>query len=144
MRVYDALPQDAQRALLEKHLVPLLDHVPKVNSRNAVLSAATRLQKKYLGIPILDIRKKKIEIQSLLDEINRDSKRSFVKERSNKDELTTEVIDSLTDWLNDIWTLVYEFNVEFAVSSDALLDTNAVLMHRYSWPTHASCLLPMS
>lgn len=69
-------------------------------------------------MPRLDLKAKRVEIQGMLDELSRDSKRSFVKERTNKDELVEEVIASLIDWLNDIWIVVYEFKVNYEVSYD--------------------------
>ncbi|KAI0922206.1 hypothetical protein AcW2_006962 [Taiwanofungus camphoratus] len=118
--IYDSLPADAQQALVEKHLIPLLNLVEKGRSKK-VLTYAKRLQKRHAGIPVLDLRAKAIEVNALLDELRRDAKRAFVKERSNKGELLNETIDSLTDWLNEIWSVVYEHNVDFMHAHKCLL-----------------------
>lgn len=124
IEVYDTLPPESQRVLLERHLAPLLNRPLKQQTKQ-ILFAAKQLANQHRGIPKLDLKAKKIEIQGLLDAITTDSKRSFVKERSNKDALVSEIVDSLTDWLNDIWTVVYEYKVNFEVSfspSDSACD----------------------
>lgn len=113
--LYDTLPPESQRELMEKHLAPLLNRPQTVQSKK-VLLAAKRLVKGSVGIPKLDLKSKKLEIKQLLDALNKDSKRAFLKERSNKDAIASEVIDSLTDWLNDIWSVVYEFKANFSAS----------------------------
>src|ERR1700728_5505941 len=105
-RIYDSLPIDAQRTLVDSHLVQLLDLVPKAHAKR-VLSSATRLQTRFARIPALDLKAKEKEINVILDELRRDSKRSLVKEPSNKDELLAEAIDSLINWVNKIWSVVY-------------------------------------
>jgi hypothetical protein len=46
---------------------------------------------------------------------------SFIKERSNRDELLAEIIHSLISWLNDIWSIVYENHVNFLLAHTCLL-----------------------
>ena len=75
----------------------------------------------------MDLPGKKKEINFLLEELAKDSKRSFIKDRSNKDELLEETIDTLVNWLNDIWSLVYEYNVNFAQAHACLLFVADVL-----------------
>jgi hypothetical protein len=57
----------------------------------------------------------------LLNELTRDAKMSFIKERSNRDELLAEIIHSLVSWLNDIWSVVYENHVNFLLAHTCLL-----------------------
>jgi len=70
---------------------------------------------------------KRIQISSLFDELLRDSKTSFIKERSNRDELLAEVVHSLTNWLNDIWSVVYEHNINYIAAHTCLLFVADVL-----------------
>jgi len=86
-----------------------------------VLASATRLQAKYNHAPKLDLRAKRKQISSLLDDLTRDAKISFIKERSNREELLTEVVHSLVSWLNDIWSVVYEYKAHFAAGHGCLL-----------------------
>lgn len=72
-------------------------------------------------MPSLNLKAKKLEIASLLDELARDHKRSFVKEKSRKEELLAEVIESVIDWLNDIWRVVYEYGTNFSKAHACLL-----------------------
>jgi hypothetical protein len=44
-----------------------------------------------------------------------------MKERSTRSEILEEIIDSLLDWLNDIWSVVYEHNVNFSLAHSCLL-----------------------
>ncbi|KAL6304142.1 hypothetical protein BKA93DRAFT_311157 [Sparassis latifolia] len=126
--IYDTLPADAQQALVEKHLIPLLNLVERSRSKK-VLGVVTRLQERHAGIPLLDLNAKKAEITALMDELHRDAKRSFVRERSHKSEILSETVDSLTDWLNDIWSVVYEHNVDFMHAHKCLLFVASSLDH---------------
>ncbi|GAW05470.1 ABC protein [Lentinula edodes] len=119
-RVYDSLPPEAQKILVDKHLSKLLKLLPKEKAKN-VVSAATRLQTKYCHIPNLDLKGKKKEIRSLLNDLRRDSKRAFLKEQSNRVEILSEIVESLTSWIADIWKLVYEHKVFFSLAHSALL-----------------------
>lgn len=104
-----------------------------------VVSAASRLQTRYSALPTLDLKGKKKEIESLLEELVLDSKRSFIRERSNRDELLSEIIESLTSWLSDIWVVVYEFNVHFALAHECLLYAAGVLAQLNSAPDIGGC-----
>ncbi len=81
------------------------------------------MQRRHAGIPVLDLKAKKREVNTLLDELHRDAKRSFVKERSHRSELLDQTVDSITSWLNDIWRVVYEHNVDFVLAHECLLFT---------------------
>lgn len=93
-----------------------------------MLSAATRLQRKYNDAPKLDLRAKRKQIDSLIDELARDAKNSFIKERSNREELLSEIVHCLVSWLNDVWSLVYEHNVNFMVAHNCLIFVAEALM----------------
>ncbi|KAF8905778.1 hypothetical protein CPB84DRAFT_1844777 [Gymnopilus junonius] len=119
-RLFSSLPPEAQQIIVEKHLTGLFDLLPKEQSEE-VLTAATRLQKKHNDAPKLDLRAKRKQISALFDELARDAKVAFIKERSNRDELLAEVLHSLTSWLNDIWLTVYEYNVNFLLAHSCLV-----------------------
>ncbi|KAJ3513372.1 hypothetical protein NLJ89_g2993 [Agrocybe chaxingu] len=116
-QVFNTLPLEAQQLLVEKHLAGLLDVMPKDRRKEA----AARLQTKYKKAPKLDLRRKRKQINDLLDDLARDAKVSFIKERSNREELLSEIVDSLVSWLNDIWISVYEYNINFLVAHSCLL-----------------------
>ncbi|KAJ6544237.1 hypothetical protein B0H19DRAFT_1170030 [Mycena capillaripes] len=126
MKVFESLPPEAKHSLVEKKLAPLLDLVPKERAKK-VMKSVNNFQSKYTGIPTLDLTRKTKEINGLLDELARDSKRAIVRERSNRDELLTEIVDSMLGWLNDIWTVVYEYNAYFNEAHACLLFVAEVL-----------------
>jgi hypothetical protein len=97
-------------------------------------------QSRYSDIPILDLKAKKKEINGLLDELLRDSKRAIVRERSNREELLDEIVDSILKWLNDIWTVVYEYNVRFEEAHACLLFVAEVLNMLNSAPGIGGCV----
>lgn len=125
------MPPDARQSLIEKQLIPLLNHVDRSQWKK-VLAQATDCQARHADIPTLDLRAKRLEVNALLDELHRDSKRSFVKERSIKKELISETVDSLTNWLSDIWRVIYEHNVDFMHAHKCLLFVAGTLDHMIS------------
>ena len=76
---------------------------------------------------MLDIKAKEEEINFLLDELSKDSKRSFVMDISNKQEILNEIISSLTDWYNDLWSVAYEHNVQYELVHRCLLLIHSTL-----------------
>ncbi|KIK60087.1 hypothetical protein GYMLUDRAFT_244860 [Collybiopsis luxurians FD-317 M1] len=120
LRIYDTLPPEAQKSLVDSQLGSLLNSLPKEKAKR-VVSAATRLQKRYASIPDIDVKSKKKEIRTLLNDLRRDNKRSFLKDRSNRTEIHAEVIDTLACWIEQIWRVVYEHNVHFVKAHNALL-----------------------
>ncbi|KAF7331050.1 hypothetical protein MVEN_02445300 [Mycena venus] len=126
IKLYESLPPEAKQKLVEKKLAPLLDLVPKERAKK-VIKSVNLLQSKYGSIPTLDLKGKKRELHGLLDELSRDSKRAIVRERSNREELLTEIVESMLNWLNDIWTVVYEYNVHFDKAHACLLFVAEVL-----------------
>jgi len=120
IQLYESLPPDAQHALVENSLAPLLNLIPKERSNRALASAA-RLNKTYANMPSLNLKLKKLEIATLLDELARDNKRSYVKQKSRREDLLAELIDSVIDWLNGIWIVVYEYRTNFSKAHACLL-----------------------
>ncbi|KAJ3982158.1 hypothetical protein F5890DRAFT_416381 [Lentinula detonsa] len=118
-RIYDSLPPEAQKDFVNRHLSELLSL--STEKAKHVVSAATRLQKKYSHIPKIDLKGKRTEIRALLTELRRDSKRAFLKEDSNCMEIISEIIETLVSWIVDIWRLVYEHKVYFSQAHAALL-----------------------
>ncbi|TBU57836.1 hypothetical protein BD310DRAFT_959316 [Dichomitus squalens] len=120
--LYDSLPTDVQSAIVQKQLIPLLDHASKAR-RNRVLSSAAKMHRRHARIPALDLRSKQREVNALLDDLHRDAKRSFVHDRSRRTELLEQTVESVTCWLNDIWRVVYEHNVDFMLAHRCLVFT---------------------
>lgn len=83
----------------------------------------------HRNVPNIDLQAKKIEVNGLLDELSKDSKCSFVKDRSNRETLLSEVVESIAEWLNDIWSLVFEYGLDFTRGHSALLFSIGVLDH---------------
>jgi len=100
--------------------VQLLDHVPKQRARK-IISTANRIKNLHSGIPVLDLKAKKAEINGLLDDLRRDSKSSLVTDASNVDELLNETIQSLFELVNTVWSVVYEYNTNFLLAHSCLL-----------------------
>ncbi|KAJ7499704.1 hypothetical protein FB451DRAFT_1206240 [Mycena latifolia] len=126
MKLYNSLPPETRQSLVEKRLAPLLDCVPKERAKK-VMKSVNHLQSRYSDIPILDLKAKKKEINGLLDELARDGKQAVVRERSNREELLTEIVASILSWLNAIWSVVYEYNVLFDEAHNCLLYVAEVL-----------------
>lgn len=124
--IFDSLPRDAQQKLVDQQLIPLLSSVPKSKLRKA-LRAASRLQKRHENIPELDLRDKKLEINNMLRELNKDTKRAYVMDSSNRVELLNEIVDSLAAWLSDVWAVVYEHRVNFSEAHSCLLFVSVTL-----------------
>jgi hypothetical protein len=115
------LPPDAQRALFENYLVPLLDDLPDSVTAN-VINSAKEMQIRFTAIPNLDYLAKRTELDGLLGEIERDQKQSlFIKERSTRDKLFEETIDTLSTWVNDIWSVIFEYQTNFRLAHQCLL-----------------------
>ncbi|KAJ7226627.1 hypothetical protein B0H12DRAFT_1205242 [Mycena haematopus] len=143
MKLYESLPPEAQQSLVKNKLAPLLDLVPKERAKK-VIKSVHHSQSKYGGIPTLDLKGKKKELYGLLDELSRDSKRAIVRERSNREELLVEIVDSMLNWLNDIWTVVYEYNAHFDNAHACLLFVAEVLNTLNSIPRmggHCRCTI---
>lgn len=106
--------------------------------------AATRLQTKYSKTPVLDLRAKKKQISELLEALAKDAKVAFVSERSHRDELLSEIVHGLLSWLDVIWTVVYEHNVQFAAAHRCLLFVAEALVQLSERSTLGGCVLTLS
>ncbi|KAJ7250403.1 hypothetical protein C8J57DRAFT_1437761 [Mycena rebaudengoi] len=138
MKLYHSLPPEARDSFVAKKLAPLLDSMPKERVKKVVRSASL-LQSRYADLPSLDFKGKKKEINGLLNEIARDTKRATIRERSNREELLEEIMDSILTWLNDIWTVVYEGKVFFREAHACLLFLAEVLSTLNSTPGIGGC-----
>ncbi|CAK5276280.1 unnamed protein product, partial [Mycena citricolor] len=144
MQVYNSLPPEARESLVEKQLSTLLDSAPQ-KSYDKVLRAATTLKTKYAAAPTLDLKRKQKEINGLIDELVRDSKRAIVCERSHRDELLSEIVESIVGWLNGIWSVVYEYNVHFQEAHRCLVYLSEVLDALNDAPgTVGQCKCPLA
>ncbi|KAF8665748.1 hypothetical protein AX16_000196 [Volvariella volvacea WC 439] len=138
LEIYHSLPIEAQGAFIEDHLAPLLNTLP--GDASAQILSSVSAYKMQLGkLPVLDIKGKRKEIDYLLDELNRDHKNAFTKERSNLEELLESTIQSLVSWLNDIWMMAYEYRVNFMQAHTCLLFTAEVLRQLTDHPAVGSC-----
>lgn len=138
-QIYDTLPPEAQRTLLESYLLPLLDDLPDSVSTK-VINAAKEMQTHFVGMPKLDYTTKRTELEGLLNEIERDQKQSqYTKERSAREKLFEETIDSLSTWVNDIWSVTFEYRTNFRLAHQCLLLAAEILCRAFS--PMAGCVL---
>jgi len=114
--------------------MPILIHWTKV------MLAATRLQTKYSKTPVLNLRAKKKQIGELLEDIAKDAKIAIVPERSNREELLSEIVHGLLSWLNVIWSVVYEHNVQFTTAHRCLLFVAEALVQLSERSTLGGCV----
>jgi cell division FtsZ-interacting protein ZapD len=137
-QIYDTLPPEAQRTLLESYLVPLLDSNDSVSTE--VINAAKEMQTHFTGVPKLDYSTKRTELEGLLNEIERDQKLTlYVKERSTREKLFEETIDSLSTWVNDIWSVTFEYQTNFRLAHQCLLLAADIL--RRAFAPYGGCVL---
>lgn len=118
--IYQKLPIDAQKELIDNYLLPLLDAAPKERARQ-VLAVAAKREKRYAGMPKLEHDAWAIELNDLMLELDKDQKLSLLKDRSRRDEIVGEMVDSMIGWMNDIWSVVYEYQANFALAHRCLL-----------------------
>jgi hypothetical protein len=57
----------------------------------------------------------------MLADLRRDSKRSVLKERLNRDGILDEILESLTEWLSEIWQVMYEHKAYFEQAHACLM-----------------------
>ena len=91
-------------------------------------------------MPHLDLKAKQIEIKGLLDLIERVVKRAFVEGPSDggsrsavREVVVSEMLDSLVDWLNDIWSVVFEYKCNFEVAFFILSSCLSLTCTARSW-----------
>ncbi|KXN91141.1 hypothetical protein AN958_02825 [Leucoagaricus sp. SymC.cos] len=90
-------------------------------SSRLIIRAVKRSQAHYNGIPKLDLKRKKREMQMLMMMLSKDDKVAFTRERSNREEILREAVHSISSWLNRIWLMVYEYKANFALAHECLL-----------------------
>lgn len=76
-----------------------------------------------------------------MDELNKDSKRSYVTDSTYKPEILNEIIASLTDWLSDIWSVVFEHKSGFQLGHECLLFVCSTLARLANVRTWSVCCL---
>ncbi|KAL1752952.1 hypothetical protein FB107DRAFT_264986 [Schizophyllum commune] len=136
--ILENVPPEARQHFIEKYLLSMLDRAPKEQSKK-VLSSAARMKTRYAGMPTLDLKGKRREMANVLAELTRDSKRAFVRERSNRDELLEEAVDTIVGWLSDIWRAVYEFKAGFAHAHACLLWCAEMVSEILDTPVASGC-----
>ncbi|KAG5638232.1 hypothetical protein H0H81_001106 [Sphagnurus paluster] len=95
-------------------------------------------------MPKLDLKSKKKEVNYLMDALHRDAKTAITKERSKREELLSEMIDTLTEWLSNIWSVVYEFRDCYAQAHMCLLFTADVSSTLTDIPDLSGCKCSLS
>jgi hypothetical protein len=93
-------------------------------------------------VPALNLKAKKSELYELQLALDRDAKRGCVQGHSNRDELLREIGRSLTDWLGDIWRVVYEGKTHFGTAHSSLMLCAHVLESLES--TRGGCVLALA
>ena len=122
------LPGTSQREFVRTQLFPLLNTLPTRKSKR-ILRRATRRLKKYQDMPTLDLQSKKTEVNGLLDELSKDIRTSVPPSCVVKDELLKEAVESVAEWLNDIWVVAYEYGAEYMKAHSCLLFSLGILDH---------------
>ncbi|TFK24234.1 hypothetical protein FA15DRAFT_641393 [Coprinopsis marcescibilis] len=118
--VFKDLPAEAQQEFLKRNLPALLSALPQEELTTAK-SSALRLKQIYEAAPRLDLDGARKQIDTLFDSLAKESKLSVFPERSIREQVLEEIIRTLTSWLNDIWTTVYENHGDFKRAHACLL-----------------------
>jgi hypothetical protein len=138
-QIYETLPPEAQHTVLQSYLVPLLDDLPDSVSAK-VINAAKEIQTLFMGIPKLDYNALRTELEQLLNDIELDRKQcQYIKGRSAREKLFEETIDSLSTWVNDIWSVIFEYQTNFHLAHQCLLFAAEILGRMYA--PHGRCVL---
>ncbi|EIM85332.1 uncharacterized protein STEHIDRAFT_131963 [Stereum hirsutum FP-91666 SS1] len=120
LEIYDTLPADARFHLIEQHLLPLLNTAPP-ETTSTILASISSYKSRFAGMPDLNYEGKKMEIDGLLQAIDRDAKRSLLKGRSERAELLQGTMESIGRWMGDIWRVVFEYETDFTYGHECLL-----------------------
>ncbi|KIY44674.1 hypothetical protein FISHEDRAFT_22609, partial [Fistulina hepatica ATCC 64428] len=137
-RIFGELPQEGRDGLVENHLSSVLDLVDEDVAKK-ILDAANTAHQKYKSAPDLNLSAKSKEVAFLLDELSKDAKRAFFKDRCNTEELLTEIMHTLAVWLSDIWSSVYEHNANFSVAHMGLLFIAETITQIMNTPPPSGC-----
>ncbi|KAF8518518.1 hypothetical protein BU17DRAFT_90843 [Hysterangium stoloniferum] len=104
--LYNA-PVDIQKPLVGNQLQPHPSSIEKMKLATSLNNA----QERFGRLPKISLADKKTELEALFDEYRRDTYRPTIT--SISEEISEEIVDSITSWLSDIWQTVYEFGVDF-------------------------------
>ncbi|KAL5488473.1 hypothetical protein ACEPAI_6591 [Sanghuangporus weigelae] len=126
LRVFTSVPALAQAQIVKQALIPFLDTIPRKYARRAVASARS-VAKTTHHIPQVDVAAKKKEIESLLDELSREAKISPRSSGNKYDMVILEIIESIVQWLNELWSLAFEFGLDFPRVHACLLTSMSTL-----------------
>ncbi|KAF6743046.1 hypothetical protein DFP72DRAFT_755938, partial [Ephemerocybe angulata] len=137
-KVFKELPPEAQQTLLEKSLSDVLDQLPPDVAKK-VYSSALKVQTKHQDVPKLDLRGKRKQVNAMVDLFTRESKMSMFGERTRREEVVSEIMETLTGWLGDVWSAFYEHRVQYSTAHHCLLYVAEVLNQLEAAPSPAGC-----
>lgn len=127
-RVFDDVSTIVQRQIVEEALIPFLDTIPRNDARRVIVKAR-QIAKRAEGVPQLDLAAKKSEVNGLLDELAKDTKAFTRQDASKYETLLREVVESVSEWLKDLWIITHEFGLDFPRAHSCLLFSMGVLDH---------------
>ncbi|KAL5530848.1 hypothetical protein ACEPAF_7106 [Sanghuangporus sanghuang] len=126
LRVFTSVPTLTQAQIVKQALIPFLDTIPRKDAKRAIASAR-RIAKKAHHIPQVDVAAKKKEIEGLLDELSREAKFTPRSSGNKYDIMFLEIIESVAQWLNELWSLAFEFGLDFPRVHACLLMSMSIL-----------------
>lgn len=127
-RLLDNEPISVQRQIIRETLVPLLDRVSK-SEAEGILLRARKTTNRYRALPKIDLGMKKVEVNNLLDDLMRLVKSRPETSHEHFDSIMYEAIESVSSWLNDVWTTAYEFGLDFVKMHSCLVFSIGVIDH---------------
>jgi sugar-specific transcriptional regulator TrmB len=151
-RAIEGLPHEVQLHLLKKHVVALLDNAPKTSTKK-VLQHVNKTRQRYASMPKILYRDRREEVQNLLDQIEQDQKKyggapefmstdtshTWAEGGTRREELLEEVVQSILEWLQVIWSVVYEYNAHFSEAHASLLYCTKAVLDLVESPTRCKC-----
>lgn len=127
-RILDNEPISVQRQIVRETLVPLLDRVSK-SEAEGILLRARKTTGRYRTLPNIDLGMKKVEVNNLLDDLMRLVKSRPETSHAHFDSIMYEAIESVSSWLNDVWTTAFEFGLDFVKMHSCLVFSIGVIDH---------------
>jgi len=109
-----------------------------------VYTAALQAQTKYENIPTLDIRVKERQVGDLLDQLHKESKMYGFTDQTHREEIMSEVVHSLTRWLNDVWSTYYERHDQYRHAHRCLIYVARSLLELEGVPNPSGCVASLS
>lgn len=131
----DGLPEEVQLKLLKKHIATFLDSASE-DAAKKTLQHVNKTKARYDSMPQIQFSTRRGEIQGLLNQIERDQKKSSLlppgflgvtvgpsseEVSTRRDELLEEVIHTMTGWFQDIWSAVAEYNAGYSEAHASLI-----------------------